>query len=316
MRSEDIWLHNVSKSLPATVPDTMWPVATTKSLRDTSADDAREDHEAKRRKDDATPTAHEPSSGSGVKRSNIEAIRRADAEAGKALKPERLLDERRAAKRDSATPMDEMMVAAEAFLTETRETVEALTVSALQQAHAIRHRAETTAESFYQAHKDMTVTTKELARQKQLDFLESMKVYEEVYVNDLLAGTHVMSGRRVDTMRTPTVWRSKYTARGYEEPQSDEGCFAATATIQGVRVLLARCLDKRGQGHEAFVADHTQAFLNAEIREGEQLYVQPPEGWTPKLLQDGGRVMWKVRKKPCSTCEHLRGGGRNTCQTS
>ena len=31
-------------------------------------------------------TAQEPSSGSGVKRSNIEAIRRADAEAEKALK--------------------------------------------------------------------------------------------------------------------------------------------------------------------------------------------------------------------------------------
>ena len=36
---------------------------------------------------------------------------------------------------------------------------------------------------------------------------------------------------------------SKYTARGYEEPQSDEGCFAATATVQGIRMLLARCLD-------------------------------------------------------------------------
>ena len=61
-------------------------------------------------------------------------------------------------------------------------------------------------------------------------------------------------------------------------------------------MLLARCLDKRGQGHEAFVADYTQAFLTAEVREGEQLCVQPPEGWTPKLLQDGRRVVWKVRK--------------------
>ena len=71
----------------------------------------------------------EPSSVSGVKRSNIEAIRRADAEAEEALKLARLLDERRAAKRASATPMDEMvMVAAEAILSETRETLEAFTV--------------------------------------------------------------------------------------------------------------------------------------------------------------------------------------------
>ena len=171
-----------------------------------------------------------------------------------------------------------MMIAAEAVLTETRETIEALTVSALQQAHEMSHRPETTAESFFQAHKDMTVTSKEQARQKQLDFLESMKVFEEVYEDGLPAGTHVMSGRWVDTMKTPAMWRSKYIARGYEEPHSDEGCFAANATIQGIRMLWARCLDKRDQGHEAFVADHTQAFLNAEVREGEQLYVQPPEG--------------------------------------
>ena len=61
-------------------------------------------------------------------------------------------------------------------------------------------------------------------------------------------------------------------------------------------MLLARCLDKRDQGHEAFVADYTQAILNAEVREGEQLNAQPPEGWNPKNLMDGRRVVWKVRK--------------------
>ena len=49
-----------------------------------------------------------PSSGSGVKRSNLEAIRRAGAEAEKALKRAKVLEERRAAKRQSATPMDEL----------------------------------------------------------------------------------------------------------------------------------------------------------------------------------------------------------------
>ena len=106
--------------------------------------------------------AQEPSSGSGVKRSNLEAIRRAHAEAEKALKRAKLQEERRAAKRASATPTDELeesamnavksaeatMVAAEAVLTETRETTEVLTVSALQQAHEMSQRAETTLESF------------------------------------------------------------------------------------------------------------------------------------------------------------------------
>ena len=135
------------------------------------------------------------------------------------MKRAKVLEERRAAKRASATPMDELeesatnaevtaeslMIAAEAILAETRETVEALTVSALQQAHEMSHRPETTAESFFQAHKDMTVTTKEQARKKQLDFLESMQVYEEVYVDDLPSGSRVMSGRWVDAMKTPTV---------------------------------------------------------------------------------------------------------------
>ena len=87
--------------LPTTVPDTMWPVAIAKRLLDTGADDARDGHESKRHKssDETVPVAQEPSTGSGVKRSNLAAIRRADAEAEKALKRAKVLDERRAAKR-------------------------------------------------------------------------------------------------------------------------------------------------------------------------------------------------------------------------
>ena len=128
-----------------------------------------------------------------------------------------------------------------------------------------------------------------------------MKVYEEVYVDDLHSKTHVMSSRWVDTMK-PTVWRSKKIARSYEEHR-DEGCFAAVTTIQGIRMLLARCLDKRDQGHEAFVADYTQAFLNAEVREGGQLNVPPPEEWTQKSSAG--------RKRPCWACELLRSAGEH-----
>ena len=78
-----------------------------------------------------------------------------------------------------------LMMTEEAVMADTRETQEALTVSALPQTHAMSHRADTTAEGFFQAHKDMTVTTREQARKKQLDFLESMKVYEEVYAGDV-----------------------------------------------------------------------------------------------------------------------------------
>ena len=74
----------------------MWPVASTKRLLDTGADDASDDHESKRHKnsDDTVPMTQESSSGSAVKRSNLEAIRRTDAEAVKTMKRGKVLEER------------------------------------------------------------------------------------------------------------------------------------------------------------------------------------------------------------------------------
>ena len=108
------------------------------------------------------------------------------------------------------------------------------------------------------------MTSEEQARQRQLDFLESMKVFEEVYeerVAWLRNTRHVRPLARHDE-NADNVENEflRYTARGYEEPHSDEGCFAATATMQGIRMLLARCLDKRDQGHEAFVAGLHTSF--------------------------------------------------------
>ena len=95
-------------------------------LQDTGADDARNDHEAKRHKDDALPMEQEPSSSSGVKRANVEAICRADAEAEKAVKRAKMLEERRAAKRASATPINEL----EESATNTEVTAESLMIAA------------------------------------------------------------------------------------------------------------------------------------------------------------------------------------------
>ena len=131
-----------------TVPHTMWPVASTKRLLDTGADDARDDHESKQTQtsDDTVPMAQESSSGSGVKRSNVEAIRRADAEAEKALKRAKLLEEQRNEHLQRRWKLEEfatnakvtdesLVIAAETVLTETSET---------QQVHKMNHRPETT----------------------------------------------------------------------------------------------------------------------------------------------------------------------------
>ena len=72
--------------------------------------------------------------------------------------------------------------------------------------------------------------------------------------------------------------------------------FAAKATIQRVRVLLAKCVDMRAKGHEAFVGDHTQDFLNAEVREDEQLFAAPPE-------EDGNRYIFGTGGVSCGARE-------------
>ena len=87
------------------------------------------------------------------------------------------------------------------------------------------------------------------------------------------------------------MWRSKYTARDYEEPHSDEGCFAATVNSTRHPHALGNVSRQSRSWTRSFVADYTQAFLNVEVREGEQLYAQPPEGWNPKILTDDRRVV-------------------------
>ena len=161
-----------ARVLPGTVPNTMWSVTATKRFLDTGTDDVRVDHES-RQKCAETHEQEESSSSSGIKRASadVEAMRRAGAEAERLFKRARMLEERRAAKRASATPTDAleesatnddaeksagaMLVAVEAVLTVTRETVEALTVSALQEGHTASHSADVTAESFFPAHEDI-----------------------------------------------------------------------------------------------------------------------------------------------------------------
>ena len=98
-------------------------------------------------------------------------------------------------------------------LTETRETVEALTVSGPLQ-----------------------------TREKHFDSLESVKSHKEVYVDDLPVETHIVSGIWMDTMMTPKVLRSTYTWRVHSASYSDKTGVAVTTTDKVFTMLLARCL--------------------------------------------------------------------------
>ena len=126
------------------------------------------------------------------------------------------------------------------------------------------------------------------------------------------SGTRVMSGRWV----APTAWKAKRTVRGNEEPHSDEGRFAATATVQGVRMVLSRCADMRDKAYEAFVGDYTQACLNAEVRDGEQRCAQPPGGWKTKTSSGRETGLCGRFGKHCQACARRRDAGRSTSRKS
>ena len=108
--------------------------------------------------------------------------------------------------------------------------------------------------------------------------------------------TEVVSGCWEDTMKTPTMWRSKFTARGYEELHSDEGCFAATSTGEGIRMVLARCLDKRDQGHEALCGRLHTSFFSTLMSVKANSCTHNHLNWNSKILTDGRRVVWRVHK--------------------
>ena len=67
--------------------------------------------------------------------------------------------------------------------------------------------------------------------------------------------------------------------------------------------------------YEAFVQTTHKFFSNAEVRDGEQLYAQPPKGWNQKVLTDGIRAVWRVREA-MRVSGHLQDVGKNVCLAS
>ena len=134
-----------------------------------------------------------------------------------------------------------------------------------------------------------------------------MKVFEEVCADELLVGTHVMYGRWVDTMKTPTVWRSKYTQVKVQR----------NLTVK--RVVLQ-------QQSKAFVC-FWQVISNYAIRDTKLLWQttlklfstlkSATEKNFTRTLTGGHRnfcwtdgVWYGKCAKPCWACEHLRIDGK------
>ena len=107
------------------------------------------------------------------------------------------------------------------------------------------------------------------------------------------------------------VWEAKWTVRGYEEPHSDEGCFAAAAVIQGVRMVLTRCVDMRETGHEAFTG--FLSSLKCET-ESNSLRSHQKAGNQNMFWTEG--VLCGRYGKHCLACGRHCDAGRKTSQIS
>ena len=64
---------------------------------------------------------------------------------------------------------------------------------------------------------------------------------------------------------------------------------------------FSRCVDMRDKGYEAFVRDYTQTFLNAEVRDGEQLFAQPMTVGSRDIFWTGDVLCGRCEKH-CQAC--------------
>ena len=126
--------------------------------------------------------------------------------------------------------------------------------------------------------------------------IENQETFEEVYLDDDMK---MISGKWVDTEKTPGVAKARWVLRGFEERAAKDDCYAATASLVAVRLILVWILVARAKFPDItlFLGDIKGAFLKALMKDGEVAIAQPPPEWQPtKLKANFQRVVWKLRK--------------------
>ena len=88
----------------------------------------------------------------------------------------------------------------------------------------------------------------------------------------------IISGKWVDTEKTPGVAKARWVLRGFEEHAAKDDCYAATASLVAVRMILVWTLVARQkiQDIRMFLGYIMGAFLNALMRTGEVIIAKPP----------------------------------------
>ena len=133
--------------------------------------------------------------------------------------------------------------------------------------------------------KSMDPTTKDEARLKEIKNIEHQQTFEEAYFED---GMKVITGKWVDTEKVPGVAKARWVLRGFEEAATKDECYAATASLVTVRLMLAWMLSTKAKDPDVtvYLADVKGAFLNAKMKQGEIIMAQPPPEWKPTKLRE------------------------------
>ena len=117
--------------------------------------------------------------------------------------------------------------------------------------------------------------------------IRDKRVHNEVYEDE--ADGQVISGKWV--LKTH---KARYVLRGFEEDVKDEDVFASTTMTASVRMLPSLATDFKDMSCSAYAADMKTAFLNASMKDGDEVCARPPE-WQPESLdQSKGTVIWKL----------------------
>ena len=144
--------------------------------------------------------------------------------------------------------------------------------------------------------KTLTPTTQQEARMNEIKNIEKQETFEEVYLEDDMK---MISGTWVETEKTPGVANARWVLRGFEERAAKDDCYAATASLVAVRLILVWMLVARAKFLDIilFLGDIKGAFLNALMKDGKVVVAQPPPEWQPtKLKASFQRMVSKLRK--------------------
>ncbi len=145
--------------------------------------------------------------------------------------------------------------------------------------------------------KTATATTQHQARLRELEGLEEMDTFQEVYENEieLPEGDRVVTGRWVDT-EIADLHKARFVLKGFQQ-NVVEDLYAGTVSAVTVRLMLSLCASRRSEGWECYVADVSKAFLHSDIGE-RPVFCKPPPEWRPKVCTNRkrGGVIWQLKK--------------------